>query len=303
MKSKPHHWPSWNHRGTQLRLWPKSQIFGKSLRKTIKMSAFYRSLRLFKLTKYRKLLASNLVTFICNSSIPKNHQLIPVVPHEAVPEVSKGKVHITQKYSKQTCAYRNWLWLLKSRSFRNIITDCMCRSLASSLVHYQVFKPMSENIASWNLEAFSMLNVPAWRIQEVYERLCFPGWSWIPWPKQINMDLDDGTCCHQRGPPLGRQAGRCKRTRCSCAMSSSVQATLPLDSTRHGSLMHACVATPWTSNWFAVHWQQFKGSGGGTVHADAVGPARVLQPSPQDGWMSPVFWRYESLNQTFICIW
>ena len=99
--------------------------------------------------------------------------------------------------------------------------------------------------------------------------------------KQINMDLDDGTCCHQRGPPLGRQADRCKRTRCSCAMSSSVQATLPLDSTRHGSLMHACVATPWTSNWFAVHWQQFKGSGGGTVHADAVGPARVLQPSPR----------------------
>ena len=40
----------------------------------------------------------------------------------------------------------------------------------------------------------------------------------------------------------------------------------------------------------------------GTVHANAVGPTRVLQPSPQDGWMSPVFWRYESLRiapQTF----
>lgn len=41
----------------------------------------------------------------------------------------------------------------------------------------------------------------------------------------------------------------------------------------------------------------------GTVHTNAGGPTRVWQPSPQDGWMSPVFWRYESLNQTFICIW
>ena len=41
----------------------------------------------------------------------------------------------------------------------------------------------------------------------------------------------------------------------------------------------------------------------GTMHADAVGLARVLRPSPQDGWMSPAFWRYESLNQPFICIW
>ena len=41
----------------------------------------------------------------------------------------------------------------------------------------------------------------------------------------------------------------------------------------------------------------------GTVHANAAGPTRVLQPSPQDGWMSPVSWRYESLNQTYICLW
>lgn len=44
IKSKPHHWPSWNHYGSRLKLWPKSHVFVKWFRKTIKMSAFCKRL-------------------------------------------------------------------------------------------------------------------------------------------------------------------------------------------------------------------------------------------------------------------
>ena len=59
---------------------------------------------------------------ICNSI------RIPVVLHEAVPEVSKGEAYINQKKHVPPCAYRNGVWHVRTlRTSRNPFFWTLCR--------------------------------------------------------------------------------------------------------------------------------------------------------------------------------
>ena len=41
----------------------------------------------------------------------------------------------------------------------------------------------------------------------------------------------------------------------------------------------------------------------GSIHKDCGSPCCVLHPSPNDGWISPAFWRFDSASNEYICLW
>ncbi len=62
-------------------------------------------------------LESSLDMTFSDYSVSFGHTDIPVVPHKAVPEVSKGKVYITRRKNVPIGSYRNWLWLVEHFPF------------------------------------------------------------------------------------------------------------------------------------------------------------------------------------------